>query len=141
MEHIESTLNKIIASAIDNIPSPEWENFSINICALNKMVAMEAFYEEKGKFISFNPEANGEDIMMKFRVLREMMYKENPDKGAWYSAYFTITNGYNLQASFDYDDKPEFEYEPSKEKFIDDINVFPRKKELVPDWLEDIINS
>ncbi len=37
--------------------------------------------------------------------------------------------------------EPGFKYEPSKDKFIDDLNVFPRDNELIPDWLETIINS
>ncbi|MEL1244431.1 immunity protein YezG family protein [Flavobacterium sp. DGU11] len=141
MEAIESKLNKIITTVISNIPSAGWENFSLNICALNKMLSMEAFYEEKGAFISFDPEARGEDIMMEFKSLREIMYNVSPNKGAWYSASFTITNDHKLQAHFNYDDKPEFTYEPSKEKFIDDLNVFPREKALIPDWLDAIVNS
>ena len=84
---MENNLITIISSTIDNIPSMDWENCSININALNKMISIKTFYEEKGNFTSFDPEANGEDITMKSKELRSTMYEDAPDKGAWYSAF------------------------------------------------------
>ena len=141
MEAIESNLNEILLSTKDNIPAEQWENFSINICALNKMISIKAFYEIDGKFISFDPEENGNDITMKIKKLREDMYSTSPQKGAWYSAMFTVTNKGNFNSFFDYDNKPEFKYEPSKDKFVDDLNKFPREKELIPSWLTEIVDS
>jgi hypothetical protein len=124
-----------------NIPSQAWKNFSINVCALNKMISMKAIYEEEGSFISFDPEANGDDFMMDFKAIRELMYKQSPNNGAWYTAYFTMTKNHQLNASFDYDHKPNFKYEPDTEKFIDDLAVFPREERLIPAWLKEIIAS
>jgi len=78
---------------------------------------------------------------MDFKAIRELMYGQSPQKGAWYTAYFTMTSHHQLNASFDYDNKPEFKYEPNNDKFIDDLKVFPREEELIPVWLKEIIAS
>jgi len=59
MDKIEEGLNVILSSVIGNIPSADWENASLNVCALNKIISMRSFYEETGNFISFDPEENG----------------------------------------------------------------------------------
>ncbi|MCL1672315.1 immunity protein YezG family protein [Elizabethkingia ursingii] len=105
------------------------------------MIAIKAFYEAEGKSISFDPEENGNDITMKIKTLREEMYKASPNKGAWYMAMFTVMNNGHFDSSFDYDNKPEFKYEPSKDKFLDDLNVFPRQEKLIHEWLKEIVKS
>ena len=141
MEKTNELVREIIQSASDNVPSNSWENFSITVHALNKMIAVKAFYEKEGKIISFDPEENGNDITMKIKSLREQMYILSPDKGAWYSAYFTLDNTGKFQINFDYDNKPEFKYTPGKEKFIDDLKTFPRDESSTPQWLMEIVNS
>lgn len=141
MNTIENLLQEICQKVINNIPGSVWENVSLNIYALNKMIIFVAFYEEKDSFVSFNPEANGDDITLLIKNLREEMYSSAPNKGAWFTAYITILNNGKYQTSFDYENKPEFKYEPSKDKFIDDINRFPREESLMPNWLKKIVNS
>ena len=37
-----------------------------------------------------------------------------------------------------YDDKPDFEYTPSKEQYIEELKKYPRKN--TPNWLNKIVN-
>ncbi|SUJ04695.1 Uncharacterised protein [Sphingobacterium spiritivorum] len=141
METIENNINQIVSSTIDNIPTDQWDSCSLTICALHKMIAIKAFYEADGKFISFDPEANGNDITMKIKTLREEMYKIAKDKGAWYTGMFTIVRNGHFDSFFDYDNKPPFKYEPAKDKFLDDLSTFPRKAELMPEWLMSMVKS
>ena len=141
MNTSENLLQEICDNTINNIPSSNWENISLTIYALNKMISYVAIYEENGDFSSFDPEENGDDITLIIKKLREEMYKISLNKGAWYTAYITILNNGNYQTNFDYENKPEFKYEPSKDKFEDDIKVFPREESLIPIWLKEIINS
>lgn len=141
MEQSNELLKEIIQGAGDNIPSATWNNFSITVYAVNKMIELNAFYEEGDKMISFDPEENGNDITMKIKSLREQMYLLTPGNGAWYSASIKIDNIGKFQTNFDYDSKPEFEYTPSNEKFIDDLKTFPRDESPIPQWLHEIINS
>ncbi|MEZ2445060.1 immunity protein YezG family protein [Chitinophaga sp. RCC_12] len=141
MEQANQLISEIIQGACDNIPSATWDSFSITIKALNKMIEIGAFYEEGGNMLSFDPEENGNDITMKIKSLREQMYRLSPGNGAWYSTYFTVDNTGKFQTEFDYDNKPEFEYTPSNEKFIDDLKTFPRDEALIPQWLHDLAGS
>lgn len=136
----EILLQEICENTINNIPTSDWENISLTIYALNKMISFVAIYEENGEFTSFDPEGNGNDITLLIKKLREKMCKASPNKGAWYTAYITILKNGNFQTSFDYENKPEFKYEPSKDKFEDDLNTFPREESLVPIWLKEILN-
>lgn len=138
MDRIEEGLEVILSSVIGNIESGDWENASLNVCALNKMISIQSFYEEKGNFISFDPEKNGMDVTMKLKKLREEMYVLSPGKGAWYTAMFTVTSSGKFESVFDYDNKPDFTYEPSKDKYIDDLRVFPREEGLTPQWLKEM---
>ena len=138
MDKIEEGLNVILSSVIGNIPSADWENASLNVCALNKIISMRSFYEETGNFISFDPEENGVDVTMRLKKLREDMYAMSPNKGAWYTAMFTVNSNGKFDSVFDYNNKPDFKYEPGDDKYIDDLEVFPREDNLIPDWLKEI---
>ncbi|MCX2495269.1 DUF600 family protein [Pedobacter sp. PF22-3] len=141
MDTTNNLINQIIQISNSNISSDNWDSFTINIFAINKMISIKAFYEENGQIVSFDPEANGEDITLKVKKLREEMYKLSPDKGAWYSSIISVNGDGKFNINFDYDEKPEFKYEPSPDKFIDDLNTFPREKGLIPDWLNNIIST
>ena len=132
-------INEIIQISNSNIPSDDWDNFTLNIYAINKMISIKSFYEKNGEIISFDPEQNGEDVTLKIKKLREELYKLSPNKGPWYTCIITVTSDGKFNIDFDYDEKPKFKYDPSPDKFIDDLKVFPRDKELVPEWLNDIL--
>ena len=139
MDITNNLINQIIQISNSNISSENWDRFTINVYALNKMISIKAFYEKSGEIVSFDPEANGEDISLKVKKLREEMYKLSPDKGAWYTGIISVTSEGKFNIDFDYDGKPEFKYEPNADKFINDLDTFPREKNLIPDWLNNII--
>jgi len=141
MDITNNLINEIIQISNSNIPSDEWDNFTLNIYAINKMISIKSFYEENGKIISFDPEENGEDVTLKIKQLREELYKLSPNKGAWYTCIISVTSDGKFNIDFNYDEKPEFKYDPSPDKYIDDLNVFPRDKDLVPAWLNDILSK
>jgi hypothetical protein len=141
MESANKLIDEIIQSTCENIPSNSWENFSLTVYALNKMIQVQALYQEKGTTVSFDPEENGIDVVMKIKSLREELYKLSPDKGAWYSAYFTVDSTGKFQTNFDYESKPDFSYTPDIKKFVDDLKTFPRDEALVPQWLREIVGG
>ncbi len=96
--------------------------------------------------MSFNPKYPGQvdrnnDLTFLFMDLRKYMYEVSPNKGAWYSCRIIVYPNGKFDTHFDYDNKPGFKYEPSKEKFEDDLKAFPREESLVPVWLKEIISS
>lgn len=137
LEQINKLITEILQQTISNIPVENWENASLQILALNKMIEITAFYEKDKEFKSFDPEENGADITMMSKKMREEMYSQSPNQGAWFGASFTIQNNGQFQSSFEYQEKPEFTYEPSDEKYRDDLSKFPREEGLIPDWLKE----
>nr|WP_326480831.1 immunity protein YezG family protein [Testudinibacter sp. TR-2022] len=140
-------MNSILEIAVKNIGSNvEWDSMTLNAFVINKMVEITAFYTTEEQHNYFNPKNQGqvtrdEDLTFLFKDLREEMYSMSSDKGAWFTAYFTVKNNGQFQTHFEYEEKPEFTYAPSKEKYIDDLNKFPREKSLIPQWLKNIVNS
>jgi hypothetical protein len=145
MQKINKLISSIFEISLSNLNTEaNWETVSINACVLNKMVEIIAFHSKDEKHEYFNPKKQGhnsraEDLTFLFKDLREEMHAQAPEKGAWYTAYFTVQNNGQFQTHFEYNEKPEFTYEPSKEKFIDDLNKFPREENLIPQWLKEII--
>lgn len=145
MENINQYINSIIRISYDNLPVEDaWTDFTVEAFCLTKFVQIHADYTDlNGKSVSFNPKKSGaerdEDLTFLFMDLRKAMYDINPGQGAWYSSKIIVTNDVKFKTTFDYDHKPPFAYEPSKDKFAHDLNTYPRT--VVPVWLTDIINS
>jgi uncharacterized caspase-like protein len=73
-----------------------------------------------------------EDIVSMFTRLREGMYRE--DRGTWTNAKYTLDfpSTYNL----DYDrDEPQWLEPPPAQAYTDELEIFPRPAEKVPEWL------
>lgn len=139
MEEINEIIAKILSGAQESISNQEWDTFTINVYALNKMIEINSFYENEDQIISFDSEDSGVDITMESKNLREKMYRLSSEQGAWFSASFVVNNEGDFNTHFDYNRKPKFTYEPSKEKYIDDIKKFPRQESLMPNWLKEIL--
>lgn len=141
MTHVNDKITEILESSMEMLPTEEWDNFSVNIYSISSFSELNAFYEENGEVKSFNADEGKIDIFKEFTNLRKMMYELAPEKGAWFSAFFTVQNDGQFHTHFEYDEKPEFAYEPSNEEYIDDLKIFPRQEHLIPQWLKDIVNS
>lgn len=148
MEKINELITSIIEISFDNLPVEEgWGSYEINAYALRKMIEINAFYlQNDGKKISFNPKYQGQvdrenDLTFLFMDLRKNMYESSPNQGAWYSCSIIVHPSGKFDTKFNYEDKPNLAYEPSKDKFEDDIKAFPREESLVPIWLKEILNS
>lgn len=140
---IDENINSIIQISFGNLPVEDgWTKFDIDVVAVRTMITISAHYHtEDGKQVSFNPKypSNNDrstDLSLIFLDLREAMYKMNPDNGAWFECKIEVDCKGKFNTKFNYDVKPNFRYWPSKEKFVDDLNKFPRKQGSIPDWLK-----
>ncbi|SER79323.1 glycohydrolase toxin TNT-related protein [Actinokineospora terrae] len=73
-----------------------------------------------------------QDITMLFSRLRAGMYREG--RGTWFNARYQLDqpSAYNLE----YDrDEPTWIQPPPPPAFADDLRIFPREEENVPEWL------
>ncbi|MEC4054616.1 hypothetical protein VSP10_17790, partial [Myroides odoratimimus] len=100
MEEINEIIAKILSGAQESISNQEWDTFTINVYALNKMIEINSFYENEDQIISFDSEDSGVDITMESKNLREKMYRLSSEQGAWFSASFVVNNEGDFNTHF-----------------------------------------
>jgi hypothetical protein len=77
------------------------------------------------------------DVKDAARKLRAVMY--TPGKGTWLSMNVTITPaGNGWESEYNYDKKPVWELgEPSANAYAQELYLFPRDEEHIPDWFKE----
>ena len=147
MDTINNLITAIAQVAFNNLPVEEgWEKYDIKAFSLRRMIEINASYtENNGQIKSFDPKYKGQvnredDLTFLFMDLRKEMYNLSPDKGAWFTCEITVFANGKFDTKFNYDDKPNFSYEPTDDKYADDLKNFPREAHLVPDWLKEKIS-
>jgi hypothetical protein len=146
MDTINNLITSIAQISFNNLPVEEgWGKYEIKVFSLRRMIEINASYTENGGQIkSFDPSYQGEvdrdqDLTFLFMDLRKAMYDLSPEKGAWFTCEITVFSDDKFETKFNYDDKPNFSYEPTDDKYADDLKTFPREANLVPDWLREKI--
>jgi hypothetical protein len=141
-------VSKIAQIAFDNLPIEDgWKKIEIKCNTIRLYTEVEANYIiNNGEEISFNPYYKGhvakeDDIANNFMELRKRMYELSPQQGAWFYCKITVEPSGRFETDFNYDNKPNFSYNPTLKKWEDDIKTFPRQKDLIPEWLNEILNG
>ncbi|MBP2264796.1 hypothetical protein J3A64_000260 [Pseudarthrobacter sp. PvP004] len=77
------------------------------------------------------------NVLIAARTLREVLYR--PGKGTWLSITLKVTpKGDGWEASYNYDDRPHWELgEPSADTYAQELYLFPRDEEHIPDWFKE----
>lgn len=65
--------------------------------------------------------------------LRHRMYQ--PGRGTWLSATFTLVSDGNMYPEFNYDDEPDWGRPVSDDEYAEELKVYPRDTEHLPEWL------
>ncbi|MEU3309507.1 hypothetical protein [Nocardiopsis sp. NPDC006832] len=79
-------------------------------------------------------------LSMQFESLRNAMYR--PGKGTWFSATYHITPPASYSIDFNYDQEAMTEPPtPSSMDYYNDLQLFPRDPEHIPDWLQEKIRE
>jgi hypothetical protein len=80
------------------------------------------------------------DVLDSVEELRASMYK--PGVGAWFTANFTANQAGDVDATFDYDNEPDWAHAVDPLIYINDLKEFPRDDGHIPEWLRrDIAKS
>lgn len=78
-----------------------------------------------------------DEVLDLLKELRSVMYR--PDAGTWLSAQWVIENdgsNWTSNVTFNYDDEPSW-YSPINPGMYGlDLEKFPRRYDLIPDWLK-----
>lgn len=79
------------------------------------------------------------DSGMKCMKLRAGMYKEN--EGTWFSLKLKLWNTGRYKSEFDYDNPPDFLFDPDLREYAREVKLFPRAEEFMPDWLSEKVDE
>jgi hypothetical protein len=121
---------RIGALAVEEVDAP-WVDITLHYAALVTLATyMITVTKEDGTNEQVKPSAEIKERMFN---LRGAMHE--PGKGTWYSARFSITRPENLEVDFDYENPPDFPFEPDPRTYYQDLQEYPRKFEEAPEWL------
>lgn len=144
MEKVNELIKKIAETTLKSIPVDfDWE-FAVYSSSI-----LITYSESSSKIVKGDIEKS---LSVKFRdengkamhpnpvwQLREAMYNDAPKKGAWFSMEMRISKERKFDIRFDYENKPVFSIPLEDLDFIKDYQKFPRDKELIQDWLLEIL--
>lgn len=144
-----TTINQLISEigiiSVKSVPpDSKWDKivFSINILITYSENTTEFYNKEevKGTLGRYTDE-HGKRISSSNTAwqLREEMYRESSENGAWYFMEMTILPEGKFHIQFNYDNRPEFSIPLDDSDFVKDYQKFPRSNECMPEWLREII--
>ncbi|HEY3478504.1 MAG TPA: hypothetical protein VGL02_06335, partial [Streptomyces sp.] len=126
----QDALVKQIGLALLRAAPQDWEQIVIDYRAVGR------HQESGGQVVTQSGDARpwriSGDIATLFAKLRAGMYREG--RGTWFNARYQLDRptSYNLE----YDrDEPHWEAPPPPQAYGDELRIFPREEENVPDWL------
>ncbi|HJQ47172.1 MAG TPA: hypothetical protein VJ870_12760, partial [Amycolatopsis sp.] len=126
----QDTLVKQIGLALLRAAPRDWRRITAQYRAVGR------YHEMSGEVVNEDGSV-GEwmathDIATLFGRLRGGMYREG--RGTWFNAKYQLDHpsSYNLE----YDrDEPRWDLQPPPQAYADELRMFPRSEENVPDWL------
>jgi hypothetical protein len=127
----QDTLVKQIGLALLRACPPEWAQVAVYFRAVGRYHEMTADLTVENDDEP-RPWAVPPDLAGLFAKLRAGMYREG--RGTWFNARYQLDrpSSYNLE----YDrDEPHWNAPPPPPAFADELRIFPRDDENVPDWL------
>ncbi|MFC5286176.1 glycohydrolase toxin TNT-related protein [Actinokineospora guangxiensis] len=126
----QDALVKQIGLALLRAAPADWTSVEVAFRAIGR-------YSEVRGQVSFGEERTAEfpitpEVANLFVRLRAGMYREG--RGTWFNARYQLDRpaAYNLE----YDrDEPHWQHQPPPPAFVDELRMFPREEENVPEWL------
>lgn len=105
-----------------------------------------SMYAEAVMYVTHSDGATGTALAPRgtshlLKELRSLMYQE--DVGTWFSATWVITKGdagdVAADASFNYDNEPDWDDDIHPGLYGIDLEDFPRSEENIPEWLSSLL--
>lgn len=126
----QDTLVKQIGLALLRAAPRDWKRISANYRTVGR------YHELDGEITLADGTVSEwvatHDIATLFGRLRSGMYRE--ERGTWFNAHYSLDApaSYNLE----YDrEEPKWDLLPPKQAYADELRMFPRTDENVPEWL------
>lgn len=149
-EFISDILKKVIDITISDLenaePNTNWTKIEIegiNICG----IGMKAYYFDhlnvKHPYeLTYYLYSNDQSSVRLMQKIKENIYHQNPKEGTWFSYKIVITADKNFSINYNFDEFKLFDGQKiDKEDFIDEFSKYPRAKQFVPVWWQNIIKN
>lgn len=146
-DEIKQIIQEVGQIAASSAPSDDWTSVKI----VRKRIATYGEFEvsffgawgkePKQTGLKDKHLSAGKRTHNKLDLLRELMYKQDPALGAWYTCVMTVAEDGEFDIKFDYDNKPAWDHQPVEEEYAEDFKQFPRKAELVPQWVKPMLEK
>lgn len=126
----QDALVKQIGLAMLRVAPEDWEQLTVDFRAVGRYSELSGevvYSDEAVESWSLSPDLQG-----LFARLRAGMYREG--RGTWFNARYRLDHpsSYNLE----YDrEEPDWELPPPPQAYPDDMRLFPRNEENIPEWL------
>ncbi|WP_223838921.1 hypothetical protein [Nocardiopsis deserti] len=126
-----------IASSLPPYFPEDWSSATYHVRIMgryaNEMVEVE---KESGEIVRTDlPPDSG----MKCMKLRAGMYK--PGEGTWFSFKIKLWSEGRYRTEFNYDEHPDFLFDPDLREYSREVKLFPRNADFMPDWLREKIDE
>jgi hypothetical protein len=122
-----------IAGQLKHLLPPGWEYAQVKYSALGNHEEIAGLvHSVTGGMLAWRPP---EVISELFRELRAV--SANPVTGTWLTAVFEMKHPEAYKATFNGVEQPDFRTPPPAEAFTEELRLFPRSPENIPDWLRE----
>lgn len=80
------------------------------------------------------------DNIQLFAQIKDAMYIQKPDEGAWLQSYLTVYPDRKYEYEFNYDNRDTLDYFANNpDELKSEFETYPRKKEFTPEWWQKIL--
>lgn len=142
---IKSCLANILRIATALVPEPNWNTLHIEGYIVGSITEVKSWYTIPGtdtrmEYNTFdldyiNEDSDNNEIGNFVEQLRELTYE--PARGAWYTVAIDFyRNGLQPSVRYNYHDRPAFSNPVPLTHYKQDLKVFPRPTQTLPDWLQ-----
>jgi hypothetical protein len=132
----EEFIREIAANLVRDIPS-DWESATYDVQIVGGYIneRMEVVFDNGETGLVEIPDDSG----LKATRLRSGMYKQGA--GTWFSVRLNLWSSGKYRCNFNYADKPSFGFAPDVRDYEQDLKLFPRDEERIPEWMREILEG
>jgi hypothetical protein len=144
-DEINEFFQKVGRMAVASVPSDDWTSIKLIERCISSYVEFNVSFfgtwgdEPKQTGMKDKHLQAGKRTHNTIKDLRQLMYNQDPQLGAWYTCVMTLSKNNDFDLKFDYENKPDWDHQPQDEAYAHDFKEFPRNAETIPEWLKPIL--
>jgi hypothetical protein len=130
-EALRPLMTEILDLLVEDVPDG-WQGLDFSLATAGSVSTADLIARGDGgaavQVIDFSP-------MLFMRLMELRTLTAQPGRGAWFTCRITVHQDRSLDIDYDYDSRPEIDPAPAPESYVEDLGIYPRDGEHIPDWL------